>query len=381
MVHTTEQHHHAKGISTDVLCMDGVSAIPSLDTGTLKVLPKGPGKFGWAYHKTLLPWLLVHLGRYDAVVVHGLWLYPSHAVARAIRILRKKGSPTPRMLVFPHGMLDPWFQSIFRRPIKSLRNTTYWLLFERHVISTADCILFTSKQEQLLARKTFPLFRTKREAVVPYGSAEPPPFDPQLLNTFYDLCPAIRERPYWLFMSRIHAKKGIDLLIKAYQKLIAGEGSSSVPALIIAGPGLESDHGKSLKMLVPSNDDSIHFCDMLRDEAKWGALYGCSGFFLPSHQENFGIVVAEALACGKRVYLSNQVNIHAEVTEAGVGISEDDTQAGVDKLMQKAYQEYLVDEPETKSESAKNFYQSRLNLKQTAEKLIEIIHECQAQSS
>jgi hypothetical protein len=74
---------------------------------------------------------------------------------------------------------------------------------------------------------------------------------------------------------------------------------------------------------------------MLAGDSKWGALYGCEAFVLPSHQENFGIAVVEALACGKPVLISDQVNIWREIVEDGVGMVEGDTEEGVEKLLRR----------------------------------------------
>ena len=74
---------------------------------------------------------------------------------------------------------------------------------------------------------------------------------------------------------------------------------------------------------------------MLSGAAKWGALYGCEAFVLPSHQENFGIAVVEALACGRPVLISDQVNIWREIVEDGAGIAEADTEEGVEKLLRR----------------------------------------------
>jgi hypothetical protein len=76
---------------------------------------------------------------------------------------------------------------------------------------------------------------------------------------------------------------------------------------------------------------------MLSGAAKWGALYGCEAFVLPSHQENFGIAVVEALACGKPVLISDQVNIWREIVEDGAGLVEGDAEEGVEKLLRKFF--------------------------------------------
>lgn len=81
-------------------------------------------------------------------------------------------------------------------------------------------------------------------------------------------------------------------------------------------------------------EDMVYFSRMLIDNAKRDAIYGCEEFSPPSHQENFRIVVAEVLACGKPVLIPNQVNIWREIIQ-GSGIVDDDmlegTQYGIEQ--------------------------------------------------
>ena len=72
---------------------------------------------------------------------------------------------------------------------------------------------------------------------------------------------------------------------------------------------------------------------MLIGPQKWGAFYGCEAFILPSHQENFGIVVAEALACGRPVLISNKINIWREVEAGGGGIVFEDSLEATHKAL------------------------------------------------
>jgi glycosyltransferase involved in cell wall biosynthesis len=81
--------------------------------------------------------------------------------------------------------------------------------------------------------------------------------------------------------------------------------------------------------------DRVHWPGMLRGDAKWGAFAACEAFVLPSHQENFGIAVAEALACGRPVLISNQVNIFPEIVADGCGFAEPDTLDGTVRLLQR----------------------------------------------
>ena len=101
---------------------------------------------------------------------------------------------------------------------------------------------------------------------------------------------------------------------------------------------MESSYGKMLKNKIaahPEFSGHIIFTGMLTNNSKWGAFYGCEAFVLPSHQENFGIAVVEALACGKPVLISNQVNIWREIIKEGAGIVEDDNEQGTKCLLEK----------------------------------------------
>jgi glycosyltransferase involved in cell wall biosynthesis len=79
----------------------------------------------------------------------------------------------------------------------------------------------------------------------------------------------------------------------------------------------------------------ISWPGMLRDESKWGALYSAEALVLPSHQENFGIVVAEALGCCVPALISNKVNIWREVEADGAGLVEPDTLEGTEALLRR----------------------------------------------
>ncbi|UFH52826.1 glycosyltransferase [Spirosoma sp. KNUC1025] len=127
-------------------------------------------------------------------------------------------------------------------------------------------------------------------------------------------------------------------MIKAYLGLLKRkqETSLALPKLVIAGPGLETSYGLRMQKLVADctgADSHIFFTGMLSDDTKWGAFYGCEAFILPSHQENFGIAIVEALACSKPVLISDQVNIWREIMNAGSGIVVADTLEGTEQAI------------------------------------------------
>jgi glycosyltransferase involved in cell wall biosynthesis len=231
-------------------------------------------------------------------------------------------------------MLDPWFQLDPSRRLKAFRNLIYWSFFERHLVNGSDALLFTCEEELRLARRTFRGYRPKREVNIGYGIAEPPVFNSRMQAAFHSKCPELRSKPYFLFLGRIHPKKGVDLLIQAYEEVLKTESLKTrvFPDLVIAGPGWDSNYARELKASLP-HTGRVHALDMLEGDAKWGALHGCQAFILPSHQENFGIAVVEALACNKPVLISDKVNIWREIERDGAGFVAPDSLEGTIKLL------------------------------------------------
>ena len=317
------------GNTIEVVCLDDPHS-DYLAKETLRVHALARGRGSWNYHPQLLSWLKGNLPRFDVIILNGLWQYPGYAL---FRVAGHTGMPP--YFIFPHGMLDPWFQNAPERHLKAARNWLYWKLIEQRVIRNASALLFTCTEEMRLAQKTFHPFRPKREINVGYGVARPPDCHGNMRMAFGVSCPELGERPYLLFLSRIHPKKGIDLLLKAYGSLCRSRGGSSLPKIVIAGPGMETSYGQNMQKLgdelCPAN--SIFWPGMLTGDAKWGALYHCEASLLPSHQENFGITVVETLACGRPVLISDQVNIWREIREAGAALVQKDSVAGTTQLL------------------------------------------------
>ena len=308
---------------------------------TLKIHALGKPKTFWQYNALLIPFLKKEALNYDVLIINGIWSYHSYAVTKAIQSFSKKNANLnlPKVYVMPHGMLDPWFQNDKSRRWKAIRNFLYWHIIEKKVINNADGLLFTCREELLLARKTFSGYRPKQELNIGYGIESPPPPSEVMKIEFQKTCSLDSKEPYILFLSRIHSKKGLDLLLNAYSELLKNsEFTNRVPNLVIAGPGLETEYGKKMLEYLEGNPTvkaKVHWVGHLSGDAKWGAIYGCHSFILPSHQENFGIAVAEALACYKPVLITNKVNIYREIEEGGGGIISEDTLAGTIENLKK----------------------------------------------
>jgi glycosyltransferase involved in cell wall biosynthesis len=200
--------------------------------------------------------------------------------------------------------------------LKAFRNEFIWRLTERSAINSAEAVLFTCKEELELARNTFKGYSARQELNVGLGIMQPPTFNVSFQDAFKKCCPELKGADYFLFLSRIDRKKGVAILIDAYQSLQA-EGVS-LPHLVIAGP-LDNSYAKEMQEKAKGNA-TIHFPGMLKGAAKWGAFYGSTLFLLPSHQENFGIAIIEAMACAVPVLITKQVNIWQEISSGGAGM-------------------------------------------------------------
>jgi glycosyltransferase involved in cell wall biosynthesis len=386
----------AMGVRHTIVCLDSPNA-DYLAGEDLQIEALGPAWTSFAYSSPFAPWLAKNLSSFDAVICHGLWQYPLFAVRREIAKLRKNGKE-PAFFIYPHGMLDPWFQNDPSRKFKAIRNSLYWKLVERKNLKSAAAVLFTCEEERRLAATTFPGYEVHEE-VVGYGIPNPPVLSGAMTTAFQESVPNLRAGcPYWLFLSRIHPKKGVDLLIKAYAALVREHlGSSSsescalntehsrkFPDLVIAGP-LDSAYASEMKKLaeelLPSSLNTsnfklqtprIHFPGMLKGDAKWGAFYGCESFVLVSHQENFGIAVVEALACAKPVLISNKVNIWREIVTGGAGLGEEDSLGGAGALL-KDWLDQSESQRAKMSNAAKECFETHYSVEQAANRLVRVL--------
>jgi glycosyltransferase involved in cell wall biosynthesis len=298
-------------------------ADPYLKEITFPVYALGPSNTGYGYNSRLIPWLKENRHRFDGVVVNGLWQYCGFAAWQTL------AGKTPYM-VFTHGMLDPYFKHAF--PLKHLKKWLYWAPAEYWVLRNAHRVLFTSEAEKRLAEKSF-WFHRWTPYVVPYG-ASGPTSDPEMLKKIFFLqCPTVRDKRYLIYLGRIHRKKGCDMLIDAFAKVAPHDPELH---LVMAGPD-QQRWSEELRQMAERAGIShrVHWPGMVVGNAKWGAFYGAEAFILSSHQENFGIAVAEAMACGKPVLLSDKVNIAEDIKNDGAGLMELDTPEGTVRLLQR----------------------------------------------
>jgi glycosyltransferase involved in cell wall biosynthesis len=347
------------GYTGEVVTLDDPKA-PFLSGFPFPVHALGPGLLKFGYTSRLMPWLRANRNRFDGVVVNGLWGYPGLAAWRSLR--RRKP-----YVVFTHGMLDPYFKHAF--PLKHLKKWIYWLLAEYWVLRDAYRVLFTTVEEAKLAQQSFWLHRWNGY-VVPYGASRPQGASPAVQQEeFFGRCPEVRGRRFFLFLGRIHRKKGCDMLIDAFCKLAHEDPELH---LVMAGP---DQQGWVAKLRAVAEEagvgERVHWPGMLKGDAKWGAFFASEAFILPSHQENFGIAVAEALACGKPVLLADKVNIAENIARQGAGLMEHDTPAGTEDLIRK-WIGMSVDDRQKMAARAMVCFDENYDMKRNAEAIIRL---------
>lgn len=326
----------------------------------------GPGLGGYGYAPRFSDWIKERQAEFDAVVVHGLWQYSSFGVWRALR-----GSVTP-YFVFPHGMLDPWFKRTY--PLKHLKKLLYWPWAEYRVLRDAAAVLFTSEEERRLARESFSLYHCN-EVVVNYGTAAPDADLERAREDFLNRFPELRGKRLLLFLGRLHEKKGCELLIEAF--LALPEAAVRNLHLVLAGPPANDAYLAHLRKLArkPGSNDgpeaAITFTGMLTGQLKWGAFSAAEAFVLPSHQENFGIAVVEAMACGTPVLISNKVNIWREIVADGAGFADEDDRDGTMSLLTRWLAVSEQDRAEIRGNALRSF-RERFLIDRAAESLLAI---------
>ena len=255
----------------------------------------GSWKFSWP----LTRWLWSNAGRYDVVHVHALFSYATIPGCRAA-----SHAPVPYVLR-PLGTLSEW--SLRHRGWKK---RPYYSLLERSHLEGASAIHVTSDAEaEDLARLGF----GDRTRVIPLGV--------DVTGRRKIRAPVLARPLRLLFLSRLHEKKNIPLLLRA----LAGDGPTQRGVeLTIAGDG-DPRYRAELERLTSELGlgDRVRFVGHVEGDAKNALLAECDCFVLPSAHENFGLAVAEALAAGMPVIVTPGVALAAAVVDVGAGIVVD----------------------------------------------------------
>lgn len=244
----------------------------------------------------LLAALWGRVREFDLVHIHMLWTFPGIAAAN---VCRARGVP---YAISIHGALDPW---ALRQ--RRLEKRLFLMVTERRNLERASFIHFTFESERALA----PIWASRLSAaVIPYA------FDANPYLGLGDVRERRRCRDV-LILARIHPMKGFDILIPAMAQVVSREPAAR---LIVAGPD-EGGYLVQVRRLVAEAGIArqVVFTGYLDPAARARALAAAAILVAPSHRENFCLSVAEGMAAGLPVVVSDKVNICDDVSAAGAG--------------------------------------------------------------
>jgi glycosyltransferase involved in cell wall biosynthesis len=265
-------------------------------------------------------------------------------------------------------MLDPVFQKVF--PWKHLQKRIHWASIEHRVARDARAVLFTCREEARKAAKSFRPYHAT-PGIAPCCVASPPPESREASDMFCHTWPETRGKRVLLFLGRIHRKKGCDLLIEAFGQIASRD---ALLHLVMAGPPEPPQWVDQLKLRAQALgvESRITWPGMLSGNAKWAAFRMAEAFILPSYQENFGIAVVEALACGTPVLISKGVDIWPEIVEAKAGLVGDVGLAGTLDFLGR-WLSMDKNERDTMRRAAADCFRKRFQGEAAAARLIEVL--------
>jgi len=261
------QHLAARGHDVEISCLAAEGQIPGV---RLDLHPEWPVLRRFAISPSHARRLRSVAGRVDIIHNHGAWSMVNVAAGLVVPGRRAK------LVTSPHGMMTPWALRQ-HRTFKRLG----WLLQQR-AFTRADLLHASSAEERDELRG---LGLKAPIAVIPHGIDVPALPAHQAAKAGRTL----------LFLSRIHPKKGIDRLLHAWRQL---ESTHPDWRLVIAGGGESAHEREAQELAVGLGVQRVEFPGPLYGEAKTSAYLSADLFVLPTHSENFGVVVAEALAHG-----------------------------------------------------------------------------------
>ncbi|MEC9344711.1 MAG: glycosyltransferase [Pseudomonadota bacterium] len=297
-------------------------------------------------------WLRRHAGDFDAVHIHAVFSFTSIVAAQAAR---RAGVP---YIIRPLGVLNRYGMTARRPLLKAISMR----LFERRILTGAAAIHFTAKQEAEEARH---LGLDLRGEILPLAVEPQPAGD---AGRWLALHPHLRDRFRILYLSRLDPKKNLEGLLGAVGRL---SGQGRPVALMVCGGG-DAAYEASLRDSArrAGAGDAVTWLGHVSGEGKADAMAAADLFVLPSHSENFGIAVVEALSTGLPVVVSR-----------GVGVSDDLERAGAARICDTSAEDIaakiavLIDDPDARRTLAKAgaaLYRDAYGTERMAERLCDL---------
>lgn len=246
---------------------------------------------GWGFSTEMIARLRNTVRDFDIVYIVSVWNFPAAAAAY---FCRKEKVP---YIFSPRGMLYPYALGK-----KSWKKRPYYQVIAKRDLASAACVHYTSQEEQVCHTA---LRLTNPSEVVSNGISLSDFEGPVDREAFSQKFPFLKGKRVILFLGRITEKKGLDLLIEAFAKLLVSYPDA---VLIIAGND-EAGFIATVKAWLGMYKiaEKVFFTGMLLGQEKRQAFAACCMFVLPSYSENFGVSIIEAMAAGAPVVMSDQV--------------------------------------------------------------------------
>jgi glycosyltransferase involved in cell wall biosynthesis len=258
----------SQGAEVELLCLAAAESPPDV---RVSIFPESRWLKPFGISSALLRALSVREKDVDIIHNHSLWMMPNIAAGMMA------GRGRAQLVTSPRGTLSTWALSRSR-----FKKSLVWPL-QRRALFSAACIHATAEEEYLDVRR---LGVRVPVAVLPNGVDIPVIETPP---------PRTHERRCVLFLGRIHPVKGIDLLLEAWKRV---ESQHAEWDLVIAGPGedrhvrAEQNRARDLGL------QRVRFFGPAYGPDKSALFLASALFVLPSHSENFGMAIAEAMAFG-----------------------------------------------------------------------------------
>jgi glycosyltransferase involved in cell wall biosynthesis len=242
-------------------------------------------------------------GDFDLILIHATFCDPERMAAKAAK---RVGIP---YICYTHGTFEPW-----RMAYKQYKKKIYMALIEERILRRAAGIVVCNDAETRFLQKygiTAPIKRIPWgiQPVIKTGNSTQ-----QVLEEYF---PALQDRPYILFLSRVHRMKGLDLLVPAFAK-VAERFSGWV--LVIAGPD-EGGYKQIIEKMVENYNlgNQVLFTGLVEGKKKSVLLENADLYVLPSYSEGFSVSVVEALGYGRPAVITTSCYV-PEVAEKQAGL-------------------------------------------------------------
>lgn len=271
----------------------------------------------WNSHSVRLRSMLRKiLFEFDIIHIHGIWHYPCFIAAK---IARREKIP---YIITPHGALEPWCLEY-----KRFKKKIYYKLAQEKQLRDAAIIHAITRQEANNIGKLIPRARVM---VVPNGVDLPERLNDEEKKLYEHKYEYLSGKKTILFLGRIHPKKGLDILIRAYA-IAKKAGIGHI--LVIAGPD-EVGWKKTLRRIADEAgvEDSVFFIGFIEGKEKQYVLETADIFIMPSHSEGFSVAILEAMSFSKPVIITKGCNF-PEIEKEGAGIVVDPTEEEIAKAI------------------------------------------------